>query len=316
MCVSPCSRLQSQRLVSNVTLIMFVVFFSRSIWNFVTAAGAATVIINSTNVTANLEALAIYCAWEIFPVVLLLVTVAAGAPVMGGAAYPKRQFGVVGAGVVVTPTTTHTDAQSSLNSYDVYIESPPNASGDGSAIVGPDASGSGVDSQIGHSSRSWRHYRRKSNPRGAAVMSGEGEGAHDDVASVLQPLLRGGEAESESAMVLEVVESRPPSAITAPPPLTAPAPLAAPVPVALSPQVGSKRVSGRGLAHGAKSKVVNLGGDDPGYGGDPYVTYGEYGSYGNTHVDAGGSPGMAPKASRRKPAPLQHPQRYDTPPSE
>lgn len=333
-------------MVGHITFALFVVFASRSVFNFVSAAGDVDVTVNTDAVGDNIASFTIYAFWELFPVSLLLVTVASGGPVLP-AIYRKRQFGVKGSGAVTRGHThpsamnrsnnTNTgDAMSSLTSYEVYMESPGPLSRENSyryaAVVpshddtGIQVIGETVESELkGTPGRRSKHSRRhdKHDIRvelddvndysdvdvAADVRVTVRDSKHVETVDLLQPLLRSEQLRPAVSPVLDVsdmsVGSRP---------------TVRSQPIAtrshdsngftvtrgasnLSQGRNGSRGGKRGLAAGAKARIVSLGGDEPGYDGYPVYTefvgsYGGVGSYseqpspslrpysrGNTHSD-------------------------------
>lgn len=61
-----------------INLTLFVIFMSRSVYNFVSAMGWATVIVTSDSASDVILTIVMYTFWELFPTVLLLLTIARG----------------------------------------------------------------------------------------------------------------------------------------------------------------------------------------------------------------------------------------------
>ncbi len=292
---------QSKGLVCTVTAALFVVFASRSVFNFISGAGKVTVLIDSSNAGENIAAFATYALWEMFPVVLLLVTVASGGPVLA-VRYKRRQFGVVGTGM----SRAHGDAHSSIASYEVFHDSPPNALSDHSAGHHDTSGGQFKDGtpppiMPQRSSSRWRRYRNRTAKAAASKtdtqVSTESAGLREpflppapsrdarvDQASLSARVGTYPAAQSmpshEQALVLSDgivdVEQQRVGPVFVP---------------ARGPVVSAS--SKRGLAAGAKARIVSLGGEEAVYG-----SYDAVGSYGHDFGDSflGGSPSLMPLA--------------------
>lgn len=312
---------QSQTLVARITFALFIVFVSRSVFNFASSAGAVNVTINTDAVGDNIASFTIYAFWELFPVSLLLVTIAQGSSV-SPRVYKKRQFGVIGTGAPqFTPGRMTGDAHSTITSYDVYADSPPHVMSRESSYLPVDSEGVAVEvvntdpvhvpveSPSRSSSSKWRKYQRRSSKPDKA-----------------------NRVEMDSVVDLPVSVNDQNSEQLAQPLLV---PIASRNPPQTSSQQSSRHIAvsgnrsnhrafssgafvsrgagGRqGLAAGGKARIVSLGGDEPGYG-DGYPVYTEFvGSYGAYESSQLQSPSSRPHSSRHPPAYHHVPYSYPT----
>jgi hypothetical protein len=301
---------QSQALVARITFALFIVFVSRSVFNFASAAGAVNVTINTDAVGDNIASFAIYAFWELFPVSLLLVTIAQGSSV-SPRMYRKRQFGVIGTGAPqLTPGRMTGDAHSTITSYDVYADSPPHVLSRESSYMPPESEGVGVEvvatdavavpvESPPRSSSKWRKYQRRGSKTGSNKVE------MDNVADL--PVAPDRKAEELAQPLLDRSAD-----------MLAPKPSRSPMQASVQhlPQgivshsrrsfnsgaFVSRGVGRKGLAVGGKARIVSLGGDEPGYG-DSYPVYTEFvGSYGAYESSVLQSPNSRPHSARYPPA--------------
>lgn len=291
---------QSKGLVCTVTAALFIVFASRSVFNFVSGAGKVTVLIDSSNAGENIAAFAIYALWEMFPVVLLLVTVASGGPVLA-VRYKRRQFGVVGTGM----SRAHGDAHSSIASYDVFNDSPPNALSDHSAAAN-DTSGGHVKDDTPppiipqRSSSRWRRYRNRTAKAATAKTDTQASAESTSLSEPFLPPAPSRDARIDRVSASVHAEAQFPQSQQAHVQTfllsdgvdDVEAQHVAPVvvPARAATMTASSK---RGLAAGAKARIVSLGGEEAVYG-----SYDAIGSYGHDFGDSflGGSPSLVPMA--------------------
>ena len=307
---------QSQRVVTVVTAVLFAVFASRSIFNFVAAAGKVVVLINTESVSSNIESFTVYAVWEIFPVCLLLLTIASGVPVRT-VTYKKRQFGVIGTGDAM-------DAQSSQTSFDGYLYrgSSPDVSG-GLALSGgeqygstpvviiegkgqPVMSPSPDASADNHSGKRRYNFRRGSHKASNSHSDGPRRASHsnrtemEDVNEMSQPLLheqrgkskgkRGSNADVAISVGVRDADVLASGNVQTSQPQRQPHTSYQRTGTNRSFQSVGRGVKRGVIAGGAKPRVVSLAGDDTPYTDaiPSYSTaeYGASGSYGYNYMES------------------------------
>jgi hypothetical protein len=88
--------LNLKKLVPSVAILLAILFFIRAIFDILTACNVVVIDISQNTLLVNLELVGVYFLWEFFPLLLLLFTIATGAPSkssIGGDSSNENQTG-------------------------------------------------------------------------------------------------------------------------------------------------------------------------------------------------------------------------------